>query len=346
MNERRGFLTHASRLAVASALPLGLARPVQAATPVRVAISVPGPGTLLYLPTPLAQKIGADRAEGVELDIRYISGGGPLAYRAMLERNSDFATGGLAALALQRINGKPVTCIAPITQVPAYTLVVSRKLQRQVKVVADLRGRVVGVRGYVPGGRSTSQLFTEYLLQREGVRADQANFVAVGQDYPNQHAALASGTVDAIMADEPFASRLVQEKVAFVLADFHDQDAVRKLLGGLFLNGVLATRDDVIASQPMLVEKMVKVLKRTLVWIHTRSAAEMTDAMNPSTPQERAALLAVLKVRKNIFSPDGTVSTEQVETVQRFVRATEKTAAAQAFNLRSMVDARWAGSST
>jgi NitT/TauT family transport system substrate-binding protein len=344
MNERRCFLTHASRLAVASVLPPGLARPVQATTPVRVAISVPGPGNLLFLPLPLARRLGTDLAEGVELDIRYI-GGGPLAYRAMLERNSDFATGGLAALALQRINGKPVTCIAPITQVPAYTLVVSRKLQRQVKVVADLRGRVVGVRGYVPGGRSTSQLFTEYLLQREGVRADQANFVAVGQDYPNQHAALASGTVDAIMADEPFASRLVQEKVAFVLADFHDQDAVRKLLGGPFLNGVLATRDDVIASQPMLVEKMVKVLKRTLVWMHARSAAEMTDAMNPSTPQERAALLAVLKARKNIYSPDGIISTEQVETVQRFVRATEQTAAAQAFNLHGMVDARWAGSS-
>jgi NitT/TauT family transport system substrate-binding protein len=139
---------------------------------------------------------------------------------------------------------------------------------------------------------------------------------------------------------------MVKEKVAFVLADYHDLDATRKLLGGLFLNGHIATREDYIASHPEVVEKMVKTIKRSLVWIAQHSAHEMVDALAVNDAAERTALLDVLKVRKNIYSPDGQISDEQVATVDRFFHATEKTEAARAFNVKSLVNARWAGSAT
>ena len=306
---------------------------------------MPGPGNLLFLPITLAAKIGADQAEGLELDIRYV-GGGPQAFREMLERNSDFSAGGMPALALQRISGKPVVCIAPTTRVPAYTLVVRNGLKGKVQKIADLAGKVVGVKGHVPGGRSTSQLFTEHVLAIAGVTPDRVNFVSVGQSYDSQHSALASGAVDAIMGDEPFVTRMIKQKVGFVLADYHDLDTTRKLMGGLFLNGCIATREDVIASRPEMVEKMVKTIKRTLVWINTHSALEMVDALALTGADERAALHDVLKLRKNIYSPDGSLSNEQLATVDRFLRATENTPAAQAFSVKSMVDARWAGTTT
>lgn len=342
MNHRRRFLARTGQLAALTGLAGGLLRPLHATTLARAVVSVPGPGNLLFLPITLASKIGADAAEGLELDIRY-TGGGPQSFRAMLERNADFAAGGLAALALQRMNGKPVVCIAPTTRVPAYTLLVRSGLRGKVRRVTDLKGMVVGVKGHVPGGRSTSQLFAEYVLQQAGLSPDQINYVAAGQSYDSQHAALASGAVDAVMADEPFATRLVKHKVAFVLGDYHDPEATRKLLGGLFLNGMLATREDLIASRPELVEKMVKTLRRTLVWVASHSAREMVDALGLSDEEERVVLLDVLKVRKNIYSPDGRISAGQLATVERFLRATENTPAAQAFSLRSIVDARWAG---
>ncbi len=339
MNDRRRFLARGCGLA---GLATGLAGSLHAAAPLRAVVSVPGPGNLLFLPITLASKIGADAAEGLELDIRY-SGGGPQSFRAMLERNADFAAGGLSALALQRLSGKPVVCIAPTTRVPAYTLLVRNALKGKVRKVADLKGMVVGVKGHVPGGRSTSQLFAEYVLQQAGLPPDRVNYVAAGQSYDSQYAALASGTVDAVVADEPFATRLVKRKVAYVLGDYHDPEATRKLLGGLFLNGMLATREDLIASRPELVERVVKTMRRTLVWIHNRPARDMVDALGLSDAEERDVLLDVLQVRKNIYSPDGQISASQLATVERFLRATENTPAAQAFSLRSMVDARWAG---
>lgn len=336
-------MARACQLALTGSAAGWLGVATQAATLQRVTIATPGPGNLLFLPITLASKIGADQAEGLELDIRYVSGG-PIAFKNMQDRNMDFAAGGLPALALQRLSGNAFVCIVPTTRVPAYTLLVRSGLKGRVHKISDLKGRVIGGKGHVPGGRSTSQLFTEYVLGLSGVTPTMANFVSVGQAYDSQHAALASGTVDAIMGDEPFATRLIKEKVAFALADYHDLDVTRKLLGGLFLNGHIATREDYIAGHPDLVEKVVKTVKRALVWIAGHSALEMVDALGLSDPAERMAMLDVLKVRKNIYSPDGRISEEQVATVDRFFHATETSEAARAFSMKSLINARWAGS--
>ncbi|MDP3701758.1 MAG: ABC transporter substrate-binding protein [Hylemonella sp.] len=334
------------------ALALGLAASVwpgllraqaPAASLRRVTVMVPGPGNLLYLPLALAPRIGADAAQGLHLDLRFTSGG-PVAMREMLERNADFAAAGLSAAALQRISGRPVVCMAPLTRVPAYTLLVRPALRTAVRTVADLRGRVVGVKGYSPGGRSTSQLFTEYVLERAGVSAAQVNYVSVGQDYQSQQASLSSGAVDAIMGDEPFAMRLVAERQAFALADYHDLQQTRKQLGGLFLNGCLTTREDVIAEQAEVVDMVARTLVRTLVWMAQRPAAEVVRALAIPDAVERDTLAAVLTRHKGIFSPDGRFSEEQLNTAERFLHAVEKTPAAQAFKIRAVINDRWVGS--
>lgn len=337
MQHRRRFLARAGGLALASALP-----PAQAA-PLRVTLAVPGPGNLLTLPLPLAARIGADRAEGLAFDIQYV-GGGPQALRSLLERNCDFACAGLSALSLQKHSGKPVYAIVGMTRVPAYTLLVRQALRGQIRRIADLRGRVVGVKGHVPGGRSTSQLFAEYLLMLAGVAPDQVNYVSAGQSYDSQHAALASGAVDAVVADEPFATRLAREKVAFVLADYHDPDTTRRLMGGLFLNAVLGTREDMLKERPEVVEKVVRTVRRSLAWIAGHSAEQMVEALAPAGPEERAALLEVLRQRRNIYTPDGRFSDEQLDSVERFLHATEPSMKARGFRVRSAVEARWAAS--
>lgn len=342
MLSRRQFLLLNGRLGLAGGLAAWLPRTGQAAPVQRVPISVPGPGNLLYMPVTLAGRIGADRAEDLEFEPRY-TGGGPQSYRDMLAGNVDFAVAGLSALALQRINGHPVVSILALNSVPAYTLLVRAGLRGKVRKMSDLAGRVLGVKGHVPGGRSTTQLLTEYVLAQAGLSPDSVNFVAVGQAYDSQHAALASGAVDAIMGDEPFATRLVRQKAAWVLADFHDPQTTRKVLGGLFLNAQLCTREDMIARQPELAGKVARTLGRTLVWIGKSRAEDIVAALAPADADERTSLRDALRQHKRMYSPQGRFSEAQLDTVERFLHATEKTPAAQAFRVRSMVDARWAG---
>lgn len=338
MSGRRRFLMRAGQLAAAWAGP-GLA---QSSGVQRVTLAVPGPGNLLFLPLALAPLIGADQAEGLSFDVRYV-GGGPQAIRSMLDFNCDFAASGLSALALQKHNGRPVRCIVGMTRVPAYTLLVRNDLRAQVRQISDLRGRVVGVKGHVPGGRSTSQLFAEYLLTLAGVAPDQVNYVSAGQSYDSQHAALASGAVDAVIADEPFATRLATQQVAFVLADYHDIETTRRLMGGLFLNAVLGTREDLVAQRPQLVGQVVRTVQRSLAWIGGQTAEQMVEALAPAQVEERATLLAVLRRRKTIYSLDGRFVEEQLAAVQRFLYATEPAMKTQGFSLDSVIEARWAG---
>lgn len=341
-SSKRKFLTHGGGLMLAGAALAVASRDSHSADLQRLSMAVPGPGNLLFLPIQLASSLGMDRQTGVQFDIRFV-GGSPQAYKDMVDRNVDFAAGGFAALALQRVSGYPVRAIVPLTRVPAYTLLVRSDLRGKIRRVADLKGKVVGVKGHTPGGRSTSQLFTEYILAREGVAADAVNYVSVGQSFESQQAGLASGAVDAIMGDEPFATRLTKQGTAFVLQDYHDLAVVGKLLGGLFLNGTLATRDDVIANQPDIVEKVVKSLTRTLVWIEKNSAESMVDALQGLDAIERDTLRQVLRIRKNIYSPDGRFSDGQVACVNRFYHAMEDSPAAKAFNLTSLVNSRWSG---
>lgn len=342
MNERRRYLVHAGQWALAAGATAWLPPARAALEFTTVSLGVPGPGNVLYMPATLAARLGMDRAEGLVFDIRYM-GGGPQAFRDMVGRNVDFALGGLSALALQRLNGRPVKSVLAINSVPAYTLLVRSDLRREVKRVADLSGRVLGVKGHVPGGRSTTQLVTEYVLARSGLKPSSVNFVSVGQAYDSQHAALLSKTVDALMGDEPFASRMVREKAAFVLADFHDMQTVRDTFGGLFLNSQMCTREDVIAQQPQLVARVVAAMRNTLGWLRDHSAAEVVAALGLAGDEERRAMREVMRAYKQMYSRDGRFSAEQLSTVERFLHATEPLAWERGFRIDTLVDARWAG---
>lgn len=343
IRDRRTLITQALRQALAwPLLAQGLGARAQTARLEPVTLSVVGPGHLLLLPITLAAKMGADQAEGLKFQINYV-GGGPMAYRDMLIGNADFGAAGMPALAVQRLAGKPVVAVMPITHVPAYTLVVSQRLRGRVKTVADLKGLVIGVKGYVPGGRASSQVMAEYVLRRAGVDPGRVNFVAVSLSYENQHAALASGAVDVLMGDEPFATRMVQERAAYVLEDYHDLAETRRRFGGLFLNGVVACSEELVARRPEFVEKLVKSLRRALQWIDTHSAQEIVAQMAPATEIERSFLLQVLRTRKNIYSREGRFSEEQLDAVDRFMRATEDTPQGRAFRVRDMINTTWAG---
>ena len=65
MQQRRTFLSHTGHWLLGAAALHGLAGPAGAQARQRVAIAVPGPGNLLFLPITLAGKLGMDRAEAL-----------------------------------------------------------------------------------------------------------------------------------------------------------------------------------------------------------------------------------------------------------------------------------------
>ncbi len=313
------------------------------AAPITITLATAGPGNLSHLPIDLIKKIGADRDEGAELTVRYF-GGGPLAFKDMLSKNVDFAVAGAPALAQLKAKNEPVVSIAAVNLVPTFTLMIRPELADKINSIADLRGRVIGINSASVSNKSTSQMLTEFVLQRANIPLNSVHFIAAGQSLAEQSAALESGSVDAIMGDEPFASALQAAGKAVVLADFHQPETARALLGGTMLNAQLATRQDMIDAHPQDVALMVRILKRTLVYIQTHTAEEIVDKLQ-LTSTDKAALLPILRKHKNIFSPDASMPSAAIDTAQGFFRAVNvANPQLNAFDFRTLINTTWSGS--
>lgn len=315
----------------------------QAANGIKISLASPGPGSLSLLPVDLIKKIGADQAEGVDLEVRYF-GGGPLAAKEMLDGNSDFAALGMSALATFHANGKDVRSIVSLSRTPTYVLSVRSDLRKSIKNIADLKGRVIGVHSGGRNNKSTSRQLAEFMLIRAGISPDSVNYLPAGQSYEEQRAALSSGAIDALMGEEPFSSRMKEEGLIYILADLLDANAARQALGGPFLYVQVATRGGLMTQQPEKAKKMVAIMRRTLQWISTHSPDEIARALAGNDAESVRGNSAIIARVKPAFSPDGVFRREEVTTVERFFQTVfgddPKT---RALRMTDFIDARYAG---
>lgn len=309
----------------------------------RIVISAPGPRNLSYLPVDLIPSIGADREEGVTLQILH-TGGGAVALNNLVTRNADFAVAGFPAAMSLKLNGGDVVGIAPVDDAPLFVLMVRAGLKGQVKRIADLRGKVIGVNTSTKNSKTTSQQLAELLLKSDGVDLDMVRIVPAGQSWVEQSSLMISGTADAVMGDEPFASRLAADGRVFFLANLADAATTRQIPGANFLHATLETRSDMIRDAPQKVAKMVRMMRKSLQWIAQHKPEEVVDQLKVTDPEERAALLGALRKYPRAFSRDGKFSSNQLQDTEVFFRQTSAgNVRAQSLSINSIIDDRWAG---
>jgi NitT/TauT family transport system substrate-binding protein len=336
------MLPKALSKALAAALTLLCAFSVAAQT-LQISVSVPGPGAASYLPVALISKIGADRAEGAQVRVQYVSGGG-VAAQEMLSNNTEFAVFGLPAAMTARLKDSRVVALAAINDLPLYVLLVRSGLQGKVKSVADLKGRVIGVHSNSITTKTNSHIVMELLLRNAGVAPDSVRFVSVGQRWSSEAAMLADGSADAIMGDEPHASRMVADNAAFQLVHLGDPQTSSSIQGGAFLRGALVGRQDRIDQDPKKAAAMVRIIRRTLEWMASHTPEEVIDMAGIDDPVERKYMLATMRKYPRQYSKDGKFSTRQLQDTELFFRKSQAgNSAAQTLKVESMIIDRFAG---
>lgn len=279
-----------------------LSSPAQAET---IALSVPGPGSLSYLPVYLAKAIAADEAEGLQVKLRFF-GGGPLALRDMNEHNSEFAAVGLPAIASARADGMQVLAIGQLSQSAMYVLLLRADLKDKVRNIAQLKGRRIGAGSSSNTARSMGAMMTRFLLEGAGLKSGDVQYISAGQSRDATRAALGSKTVDAFLADEPFASELVTEGLAVKLADLYLPEKNNALFGGPIVHAALATRADIYELNPAVVNKVQRMFDRTLQWMAKHSAREIVAKLSgqPGFDVAQSALLSKIIERNHGMYPD------------------------------------------
>lgn len=285
-----------------------------------IVLAVPGPGSISYLPVYLAKAIEADKAEGVDLKLRYFSGG-PLAMRDMMDRNSDFLAIGLPAIAAGREDSQKVLAIGQLSQSAMFIFMLRRDLKNQVRSISQLKGRRIGTSSTTSSQRSMGHMMMRYLLERADLKPTDVQFISTGQSRDAYVSAFNSKSVDAILGDEPFASELVNLGTVVRLADLYSPRESRELLGGPAVHAALATREDVYRQHPEIVRKVVRIYNRTLQWMASHSTREVIDIL-ASQPgfdiADKVILADILERNRGMFPDRIDWDPEAVSTTEKF----------------------------
>jgi NitT/TauT family transport system substrate-binding protein len=306
-------------------------------------ISVPGPGALAFIPFDLIPRIGADRAEGVQVQLVHADGGGS-ALNQLTKLNVDFATVALPVFMSLRAHGGKVVALAAAANAPLYSLAVRADLKGKVRKMADLQGRVLGLPTSSLSSKSGPEQFLQLVLRAEGMAPDAVRVIPAGLTQESNSALLLSGRVDAILTEGAIVSRLVSEGKVFTLLNFADPAVTRNIPGAGFLHATLGTRAELLQEQPESAAKMVRILQRSLAWIASHTPEQLVEKLGIADDMQRKSLLLALKSSPQLFSRDGRFSTAQLKETEVFFRlANEGDATAQALQLETMIDARWAG---
>ncbi|HEX3381740.1 MAG TPA: ABC transporter substrate-binding protein, partial [Paraburkholderia sp.] len=180
-----------------------------------------------------------------------------------------------------------------------------------LKSMADVKGKTLGVTGL---GSSTSFL-TQYLAQRAGVPSTQYSLLPVGADN-SFIAAIKQNRIDAGMTTEPTVSQLLKTGDAKVLVDMRTLDGTRAALGGTYPASSLYVQSTWLDAHPDEAAKLARAFVRTLRYMHTHSAEQISAQMpKEDIGDDRALYISALQASLPMYTVDGKMPADGPQTV-------------------------------
>jgi NitT/TauT family transport system substrate-binding protein len=294
-------------LAIAMAV-LAPAATARAGEPVTFAYSQLG--YIGHLPWTVAMGQKYFEEQGLEVKgFNFESGGKSVA--AVLGGSADFAANALEHAIKAKTQGKDLVYIFSSVRLPAWGLAVSSAHRNEIRSVADLKGRTVGVSGI----GVASHVLLNYMLIKAGVDPKDVKIVAVG--ISTLPPALEGGKIVAGMAAEPFFSRMVKKGTAFSMGNLNTLKETTEILGGEYAFAGCITRPDVIEKKPHQVQKVVRALVKASHFIRTNTPERIAAAVPAEFAGERPQLAETIAGVKEAFTPSGLVTQPAVDTLMK-----------------------------
>lgn len=282
----------------------GAAAPGAAQTQVSgpsVSIMVGGLNKQIYLPFMLTQRLGFFQQEGINVSLQD-EGAGIDATTQMLAGKVN-GVGGFYdhTIALQGL-GQHAESVVSMLVTPGEVELCRNDLKDKIKSPADWKGRNLGITDI---GSSTDFL-TQYLAQKNGVSPTSIHRLGV-QAGATLIGAMTHKNVDCAMTTEPTVSQLLANKQAYILLDTRTAAGAAAAFGGEYPATSLYMMSDYVKQHPDVVQKLVNAFVKTLKWIQSHSAAEITDQMPADyySGVGKDAYIQALNSEKGIYNPTG-----------------------------------------
>ena len=312
---------------VSAAAPAGAAE--------KVTVGVGGVALMVYLPTALAKAKGYFAEEGLDVEILDIKGGGSQAASALIGGSVDFSANAIDHAIKAKVQKKDLIAVHSHVRLPVMGVVVANKYKGEIKSLADLKGRPIGVTS--PG--SQTHMVLGYLLAKSGVKADDVKIIGAGGS--TMPLAIEKDSVHAGMMVDPFFTAFLKQGKGYALVDMFTTKGTVAAMGGEVQGTTLLTRPEVIARRPATVQKMVNALVRANKLIVASSGEELAKTLPKELSGDVTLYAESFEHAREAFPPDSLVSREGVARVIETMRVFDAVPAGMKIEPESLFDNRY-----
>jgi NitT/TauT family transport system substrate-binding protein len=282
---------------------------------VRIALSRDG---ITWLPLHLAEALGYYRDEGVALTVSDVAGLSK-GMEALLGGSADVA-GSTTMLVVQlAAEGRTVRSFLTFYTSPNYALVVAPSAAAQIRTVADLKGRRVGISS--PG--SPTQLLMNYSLVSHGLSPEDVSTVSISTGAASV-AAIERGQVDAAALVGSAITVLEKRYPASrILADTRTPAGTQAAFGSSTLpSASLVTTEDWLKTSNDTARRLTRATLKAMQWMSSHSAEEARTYLPEALrmPDAEGDLEAIRLSQRNL-SRDGAMPADGLETARRVLAA-------------------------
>lgn len=275
-----------------------------------IKIMVGGMSKIIYLPAELTARLGYFKQEGLNVQLLDETAG-VSAEDELVAGQVDGVVGFYDHVIDLQSKGKNLLDVVQLNATPGERLVVANKEKDQIKTLADLKGKKIGITDL---GSSTNFL-ASYLVVRGGNPASSYTPVPVGAGQ-TLIAAMQQGRIDAAVTTEPTVSLLKQKNIAYAMVDMATVDGMNKMLGGTYPASCFYMKSDYVKAHPDIAQKLANAFVKTMQYIHTHTAEQVADQL-PSEyyAGDKQMYLLALTNSMSMFTPDGKMPANGPQTV-------------------------------
>jgi len=293
---------------------LATAAPPPARAAEKVTVGIGGVALMVYLPTALAKAKGFFEEEGLDVEILDIKGGGAQAASALIGGSVDFSANAIDHAIKAKVQKKDLVAVHSHVRLAMMALVVANKHKGEIKSIADLKGRPVGVTS--PG--SQTHMILGYLLSKHGVKPEDVKIIGAGGN--TMPLALEKDAVHAGMMLDPFFTAFLKQGKGLALVDMFTIKGTHEAMGGEVQGTTLLTRPDVIAKRPAIVQKMVNALVKANRLIAASSGEDMAKLLPKELAGDPKLYAESFEHAKEGFPADSLVSRDGTARVIETMR--------------------------
>ena len=335
--DRRQLLIGTAALALAGFRSTGVfAQAAGAPEKAKVLLGVGGKPLLYYLPLTIAERRGFFKEEGLDVEINDF-GGGAKSLQALIGGSVDVVTGAYEHTIRMQAKGQDIQAVCELGRFPAIVIAVKAEKAGEIKTIADLKGRKVGVTA--PG--SSTAITVQYALVKAGLKPTDVSFIGVGGG-AGAVAAMQKGEIDAISHLDPVIAKLEEDKSIKVMIDTRTEAGTKDLFGASNPAAVVYLKRDFIAANPNTTQRLVNAHVKALKWIASATPETIAETVPPEYHlNDKALYLKALKSSLPTYSRDGIVPKAGQESVLDMLRKVDPELASAKIDLGATFDDRF-----